>query len=102
MPVRAVDVNGGPARKSARLSAGTRGEVSRPPRNFKPPSMASFGAVASVAEHGAPYGQHYRWMHLPGFPYLLYYEIRDPHPVLIYALAHVSRRPGYWLRRTRP
>jgi plasmid stabilization system protein ParE len=54
------------------------------------------------AEQGAPYRQQYRWMRLPRFPYLLFYEVRDPQPVLIYALAHVRRRSGYWLRRTRP
>ena len=58
--------------------------------------------IASAAEQGSPYRQRYRWMRLRRFPYLVYYEIRDPHPVLIHALAHVHRRPGYWLRRTRP
>jgi hypothetical protein len=38
-------------------------------------------------------------MRLHRFPYLLYYEIRDPHPVLIYAATHSSGRSGYWLRR---
>ena len=58
--------------------------------------------IATTAEQGSPYRQRYRWMRLKRFPYLLYYEIRDPQPVLIYAVAHAGRRPGYWLRRTRP
>lgn len=58
--------------------------------------------LAAGAEQGSPYRQLYRWMRLSRFPYLLYYEIRDPQPVRIYAVAHVRRRPGYWLRRTRP
>jgi len=33
---------------------------------------------------------------------VLYYEVLDPTQVLIYAVAHTSRRPGYWLRRTGP
>jgi len=37
-----------------------------------------------------------------GSTVLLFYEVRDPQPVLIYALAHVRRRSGYWLRRIRP
>jgi plasmid stabilization system protein ParE len=58
--------------------------------------------IAAAAEQGSPFRQHYRWMRPRRFPYLLYYAIRDPHPVLIYAVAHARRRPGYWLRRTRP
>ena len=55
--------------------------------------------IASAAEQGSPYRQRYRWMRLRRFPYFVYYEIRDPLPVLVYAVAHTSRRPGYWLRR---
>ena len=55
--------------------------------------------IASAAEQGAPYRQLYHWMRLRRFPYLVYYEIRDPQPVMIYAVAHAGRRPGYWLRR---
>jgi hypothetical protein len=46
--------------------------------------------------------QRYRWMRVKRFPYLLYYEIRDPQPVLIYAIAHGRRRPAYWMRRKPP
>jgi len=55
-------------------------------------------------EQGAPFGRRFRWVRVGRFPYLVvdYYEIRDPSPVLVYGLAHVRRRPGYWLRRTRP
>jgi plasmid stabilization system protein ParE len=58
--------------------------------------------IAAGAEQGTPFRQRFRWMRLSRFPYLLYYEIRDPHPVYVYAAAHAGRRPGYWLRRTRP
>jgi toxin ParE1/3/4 len=58
--------------------------------------------IASAAEQGTPYRHIFRWLPLRRFPYLLYYEIRDPQPVLVYAVAHAARRPGYWLRRTRP
>jgi plasmid stabilization system protein ParE len=58
--------------------------------------------IAATAEQGAPFRQQFRWLRLQRFPYLFYYEIRDPQPVLIYAVAHARRRPGYWLRRTRP
>ena len=58
--------------------------------------------IATGAEQGAPFRLRYRWMRLRRFPYLLYYEIRDPLPVLVYAVAHSRRRLGYWLRRARP
>jgi len=41
-------------------------------------------------------------MRVRRFSYVLYYEVLDPTQVLIYAVAHTSRRPGYWLRRTGP
>lgn len=58
--------------------------------------------IATNAELGSPYLQRFRWMQVKRYPYLFYYEIRDPLPVLIYANAHARRRLGYWLRRTRP
>lgn len=102
MPIRAVDFD---PRAVREISVASRWYARRS-------ASASQGLLAAVgqavqritagAERGSPYGRRFRWVRLPKFPYLLYYEIRDPHPVLIYALAHVSRRPGYWLRRTRP
>lgn len=41
-------------------------------------------------------------MRVRRFSYILYYEILDPTQVVVYAVAHSSRRPGYWLRRPRP
>jgi len=58
--------------------------------------------IATGAEQGSPYQQRFRWMQVKRFPYLFYYEIRDPLPVLIYAVAHARRRPGYWKRRAPP
>jgi plasmid stabilization system protein ParE len=58
--------------------------------------------ISTSAELGSPYLQRFRWMRMKRFPYLLYYEIRDPQPVLVYATAHAQRRLGYWLRRVRP
>src|SRR5437764_773824 len=57
--------------------------------------------IETVAEQGSPYGQAYQWMRRRRFPYFRYFQIRDPHPVLTYAVARASRRPGYWTRRTR-
>ena len=59
--------------------------------------------MVTVAAQGSPFGTRYRWMRVRRFPYILYYEILDPFRVRVYAVAHTSRHPGYWLRRaTRP
>jgi plasmid stabilization system protein ParE len=58
--------------------------------------------ITTAAEQGSPYQQNYRWMRVKRFPYVIYYEVRDPHPVYVYAVAHTRRRPGYWRRRRPP
>jgi plasmid stabilization system protein ParE len=58
--------------------------------------------IETRAELGSPFRQEYRWMRLRRFPYLVYYKIRDPRPVLIHAVAHGRRNLGYWLRRKPP
>ncbi len=58
--------------------------------------------LETAAEQGTIFRQAYRWMPLRRYPYLVYYEIRDSSSVLVFAVAHAGRRPGYWLRRPRP
>ena len=55
--------------------------------------------LAAAPHQGAPFHGPYRWMRVRRFSYVLYYEIIDPSQVRVYAVAHTSRRPGYWLRR---
>jgi plasmid stabilization system protein ParE len=43
-----------------------------------------------------------RFFRLRRYSYVLYYRIVDPTLVLVMAVAHTSRRPGYWRRRTWP
>jgi plasmid stabilization system protein ParE len=59
-------------------------------------------AIVTAPDRGAILHGPYRWMRLRKFPYLLYYATLDPQRVMVYAVAHAHRRPGYWLRRTRP
>ncbi|MBI5493957.1 MAG: type II toxin-antitoxin system RelE/ParE family toxin [Deltaproteobacteria bacterium] len=47
--------------------------------------------------HAPPDAQPRRAL-VSGFPYLVIYEVRTDH-VLIVAVAHERRRPGYWARR---
>jgi plasmid stabilization system protein ParE len=102
MAVRAVDMHPLTVRE---LRAAYRWYARRSPaaaQRFRLAVDQVIQRIATAAEQGSPYRQVYRWMRPRRFPYLLYYEIRDPQPVLIYAVAQVRRRPGYWLRRTRP
>jgi plasmid stabilization system protein ParE len=41
----------------------------------------------------------YRWILLRRFPYVVYYEFIDETTIHVLAVAHASRRPGYWLKR---
>jgi plasmid stabilization system protein ParE len=51
---------------------------------------------------GTLYRGPYRWMRMRRLPYLLYYGPFGVGEVMIYAVSHAGRRPGYWLRRTQP
>jgi plasmid stabilization system protein ParE len=44
--------------------------------------------------------KHYRRVRLQRFPYTLYYRVVDPSLILVLAMAHARRRPGYWRRRS--
>jgi plasmid stabilization system protein ParE len=56
-------------------------------------------AIAAAPSQWPVYRGPYRWVRTQRFPYLLYYRILDPARVLLVAVAHTRRRPGYWLRR---
>ncbi|MCC7419912.1 MAG: type II toxin-antitoxin system RelE/ParE family toxin [Planctomycetaceae bacterium] len=43
----------------------------------------------------------YRSLRVRRFPYRLIYLVEDPDLILILAVAHTGRRPGYWQRRKR-
>ncbi|HEX6984686.1 MAG TPA: type II toxin-antitoxin system RelE/ParE family toxin [Planctomycetaceae bacterium] len=44
--------------------------------------------------------RHFRRCRVQRFPYRLIFERHDDGTILIVALAHNRRRPGYWRRRT--
>ena len=48
---------------------------------------------------GTEFRQHYRWVRLHRFPYLIYYRIANFDTVVVLAVAHKRRRLGYWMRR---
>jgi toxin ParE1/3/4 len=45
------------------------------------------------------YAGNYRWLKVDRFPYLLFYLVLPGGDTKIMAVAHGSRRPGYWRRR---
>jgi plasmid stabilization system protein ParE len=47
---------------------------------------------------GTKYDDHFPWLRLRRFPYLLYYEVIGD-IIHIVAVAHEKRKPGYWKRR---
>jgi plasmid stabilization system protein ParE len=102
MPIRAVDFD---PRAVREISAASRWYAHRSPaaaQGFLAAVGQAVQRITAAAERASPFGRRFRLVRLRRFPYLLYYEIRDPQAVLIYALSHVSADPGYWLRRTRP
>ena len=44
-------------------------------------------------------GRKHRYLRVSRFPYLLVYDIRPDHIIRIIAVAHTSRRSGYWQQR---
>jgi plasmid stabilization system protein ParE len=44
----------------------------------------------------------FRWVRAGRFPYIVYYRVISHMDVLIVAVAHQRRRPGYWKRRSPP
>jgi plasmid stabilization system protein ParE len=56
--------------------------------------------IATTPHQGALYQGRYCWFRTRRFPYVLYYDIVDPNRVMILAVAHARRRPGYWRRRS--
>ena len=58
--------------------------------------------IAAAPERGQVIGGRFRCVRLRRFPYRLIYEILDAANVLVVAVAHQRRRPGYWSRRSAP
>jgi len=102
MPVRRVAIDARAGKEMRHALRWYMGQNPTAAQRFQTAVDDVVQKVGGAAEQGVLYRHRFRWIRLHKFPYLVYYEIRDPQPVLIYALAHAHRRPGYWLRRTRP
>jgi len=56
------------------------------------------GRIASLPGGGSPMKRGLRRRLVPGFPFSVIYRVADD-AVLVLAIAHQHRRPGYWQRR---
>jgi len=59
----------------------------------------SYLRLLEFPESGHPFGLRLRRVLVPGFPYGLIYRA-EADRILIVAVAHLHRRPGYWRRRS--
>src|SRR5262249_31796209 len=56
--------------------------------------------IADAPDRWPSYSEHYRWVRVRRFPYVLYYRMLGSTRVLIVAVSHGRRRLGYWSRRS--
>jgi plasmid stabilization system protein ParE len=57
----------------------------------------TYRRLVTFPESGRPFASRLGRVLVPGFPYLIYRA--EPDRLLIVAVAHVRRRPGYWRSR---
>ncbi|MFZ2450556.1 MAG: type II toxin-antitoxin system RelE/ParE family toxin [Methylovulum miyakonense] len=55
--------------------------------------------VAAFPDVGSPSASGTRRVVIKGFPFWLVYQLAQTDAIVIFAIAHHSRRPGYWLDR---
>ena len=59
----------------------------------------TYQRLVDFPESGHPFGPRLRRVLVPGFPYGLLYR-PEADRILIVAVAHLHRRPGYWRSRS--
>lgn len=60
---------------------------------------AALEKIEEAPERWPKFSETYGWVKTSRFPYVLYYHIVRPDLVLVVAVAHARRRPGYWRKR---
>lgn len=58
----------------------------------------TYQRLIELPESGLPFGRRLRRVLVPGFPYGLLYRV-ETERILVVAVAHLRRRPGYWKSR---
>lgn len=67
--------------------------------DFEVEFQRAISAIEEAPDRWPVYLSHYRRYILRQFPFSIVYHIR-PDEVLVLAVAHGHRRPGYWRKRT--
>ena len=67
-------------------------------KRFRKAAEAAFLQVGASPEHGKPGVGGTRRTLVKGFPFSVVY-LESEHEVMVYAVAHLSRNPGYWIER---
>lgn len=67
-------------------------------KSFTAEVVRTINLIREHPDAGSPVGLTRRRMLVHRFPYSVVYR-RDPESVLILAVAHQRRRPGFWRRR---
>jgi len=68
-------------------------------RRFERGVEEAMRLIGSTPQLGTPYDQDHRSVPVRRFPYRLFYTAASSTQIVIVAVAHTSRRPGYWRRR---
>jgi plasmid stabilization system protein ParE len=67
---------------------------------FKNAVDAAVQRIISQGPDSLPrYSGQNHWVRVQRFRYILVFRRRAPNEVIVVAVAHTSRRPGYWRRR---
>jgi hypothetical protein len=69
---------------------------------FRAAARASLERIINDPGFLAPIDETYRRVRVRGFPYILIFRELPGDLMLVVAVAHTSRRPGYWRRRKEP
>lgn len=67
-------------------------------RQFVAEVRAGLGQILEHPRAWQPLGRSVRRYRLSRFPYGIVYEVHDDQ-ILVVAIAHLHRKPGYWKRR---
>jgi plasmid stabilization system protein ParE len=72
----------------------------RAAQHFKEAVHEAVSRICESPESLPHYSGPYRWVRVRRCQYMLVFRPRTPDEMVIVAVAHTSRRPGYWRRRT--
>jgi plasmid stabilization system protein ParE len=72
------------------------------PRRFKVAIEEALDRIASAPDALPELADEFRYVRVTRFPYMLVFERSGTDTLVVVALAHTSRRPGYRRRRKTP